>query len=407
MVANVACSKICDSDNGIVEWTTGGEKYTFWKDADVIKDKYIEKFLKDRFPGKLVVRELNKIDFTIPEDNLPIEVQATPVYDVYKNGNFNPGYSMFEKEIEKQINQNVTSYHMCWFFFDSELLRAMKGAGKGMSINMVWFRDHIKEGKLKVFTVSHDGIIEEKQYDDFNFLSKASQTCQMAAITDDMILNDNKLKIYTNVVKTYGFTQNDIDKFRDSWRECRKLNKFNSINKNDGFKDFLKKQKSERFKLYGNILKVIGTLPTVNDLLGLKKYDSRAKFYASVLGIFDVEGSTQNAITRFVDRPNICQYIPGYIRNKEMWDKLKGHNLNSRQFENIIKSGIGNYFWYEDDENSTMAEPGQTNVDTNCAENNDATNDIQEDRDKEVNFEIKSRGQIITVNIKKDETAGW
>jgi hypothetical protein len=54
-----------------------------------------------------------------------------------------------------------------------------------------------------------------------------------------------------------------------------------------------------------------------------------------------------------------------------------------------------------------MAEPGQTNVDTNCAENNDATNDIQEDRDKEVNFEIKSRGQIITVNIKKDETAGW
>lgn len=365
-----------NNDNGIVKYNTKDEEYTFWTVADYIKP-YIINFLKERFPGKLIIRELNRIDLCIPEENLPIEVQATSVH----GGNNPPSYSAFEQLIEKQINQNIISYGMCWLFFDSELLRAMKNASRSMSINMVWFRNYMKEDKLKVFIVSHDGIIEEKEYKDFDFLAKISQTCPIAAKTDDAILNDNKLKIYTSVVKGYDFTQDEIDKFYDDWREYCKINKMNSTDRNDGFMVFLFKYKNERSRLYGSIFRAINILPTINDILGLKNYQQYAKSYASALGIFDVEGGASNAITRFVNRFNVCQYFPGYLRNKAIWDRLKGHSINSRQFESIVKNGIGNYFWYEEDKNNMVTESGQIN-------------------DKDVNVTIESKDQIITVNIK-------
>lgn len=60
---------------------------------------------------------------------------------------------------------------------------------------MVWFRELMKEEKLEVITISHNGIIEEKMYKDFDFLANVSQTCNIAADTDDMILNKSKMKI--------------------------------------------------------------------------------------------------------------------------------------------------------------------------------------------------------------------
>lgn len=390
--------EICeDDDNGIVKWIARDEEYTFWTHADYIKPCIID-FLKEMFPGKLIVRELNKIDLSIPEDNLPIEIQAT---NVNKIGGNNPSYSTFEKEIEKGINQNIISYGICWLFFDSELLRAMKNASKQMSINMVWFRSYMKEGKLKVFTVRYDGIIEEKQYKDFDFLSEISQTCSIAAKTDGMILNENKLKIYANVVNMYGFTQNEIDKFYDDWSGCCGANKINSVGKNDGFEGFLSRQKGLRPKLYCSILNAINNLSAINDILGLKSCDRRSKSRMSVLGVFAIEGSTTNAITRFVNRSNICQYIPGYMKNKETWEKLKGHSLNARQFENIVKNGIGNYFWYEEDKNSIAVESDKVDFESNCEENSNTTNDEKTDKGKDVNIEIKNKDQIITINIKK------
>jgi len=369
-----------DSNNGIVKRNMGNEEYIFWTHADFIKP-YIIHYLKERFPGKLVIRELNKIDLVIPEENLPIEVQATAV----QNASNSPVYSLFEKSIEKQINQNITSYHVCWLFFDSELLRAMTNADRHMSINMVWFRNYMKEGKLKVFTVSHDGIIEEKQYSDFDFLSKVSQTCSIAAKSDDMILNENKIKIFSNIVNGYEFVQDEIDRFYDDYREYCKTNKIDSEDKNDSFSRFLRKQKDDRTKLYGDILNAVSNLFSTNDLLELKNYRTHAKFNASSIGIFDVEGaSNKNATTRFIDRFNICQYFPGYMRNKEMWDKLKNHSLNPRQFERIIKNGIGNYFYYEENKGDIVTESDKID-------------------DKGINVTIESKDQIISVNI-KDKT---
>lgn len=177
------------NDDRIIKLTINDIEYVFWKYADVAKP-YIKKYLIEKFPNRLTIRELNMIDLTIPEENLPIEIQATPIYM-----NKSIMYSEFENDIRKQIEQNIISYDKCWFFFDSSLLKSMQyNRRKYISINMDWLRKFIKEEKLKVFTVSYDGIIEEKKYKDFDFLSEMSQTCKISCETDDMILNMIKCK---------------------------------------------------------------------------------------------------------------------------------------------------------------------------------------------------------------------
>jgi len=260
-----------------------------------------------------------------------------------------------------------------------------------MSINMDWFRELVKEEKLKTFTVSYNGTIEEKVYKDFDFLAEVSQTCKFAAETDDMILNTNKLKIFASVVNGYGFIQKEIDKFEDDCRKYCEVNKIGDEDKSGRVSQFLIKQTDKRARLYGGILQAVGNLPGINRLLDLcnenmdicnrKTSAVKYKQYASLLGIFDVEGSGNKFITTFVDRFIIRQYFPGYLKNKKAWDRLAGHGLNYRQFENIIKNGIGNYFWYEDTENGA------------------AINSEKID-DKGVNVTIECRDQIITLNIK-------
>jgi hypothetical protein len=312
---------------GIVRSKSNGIDYTFWKDAEIVKP-FIKKYLKGRFPDKKIIRELNRIDISIPEINLPVEIQATPLDP--RTGT--PLYAKFESKIRTQIEQNVIAYNRCWFFFDPSLLKSMKNSGRRASINMDWFRSYIKEEKLKVFTVSHDGIIEELEYSDFDFLSTMSQTCKVAYETDDMVLNRNKMKIYTNVVKGYRFTQKEIDSFEYSWKS-RKEKKVG-----DNFTKYMTTQCDSRMKLYGNILHATGSLSDVNNLLDLsiENMENVRKHPSSILGIFDNSGMGQGSITRFVDRFDICKYFPGYVRNQEIWQMLKGLNLNNRQFSNVI-----------------------------------------------------------------------
>lgn len=182
-----------DENNGVASIKIYGVEYTFWTHAKIVID-HVKDYLKKKFPDKLVIRELNQIDLSIPEENLPIEIQST---HIIKGGLH---YSGWEERIRKQIDQDII-YGRYLFFFDEALLRAMKNAGRGISINMDWFRKYMKEGKLEVFTVTYDGIVEPKEYKDFNFLAKISQTCPIAAQNDDMILNKNKMKIYIRVIK--------------------------------------------------------------------------------------------------------------------------------------------------------------------------------------------------------------
>ena len=303
-------------------------------------------------------------------------------------------YSGWENEIRRQIEQNIVNHGKCWFFFDSELLRAMKNSGKNTSINMDWFRKYMKEEKLKVFTISYDGTIEEKVYKDFDFLSEISQTCKISAETDDMILNKNKLKIYANVVKGYGFTQEEIDKFESDYEKYCKTNNIDDIDKNDHKSRFLVRQTDEMSRLYGHILDSIGNLPVINQLLNEeydKNHQRRSKMGAKILGVFDVEGSTHKIITKFVDRFDICKYFPGYLRNKKTWDKLKGRNLNIRQFDSVVtgKNDVINgldYYFHEGNDMSNNIEDKEINQN-------------QTGDDKEVNIKIDNKDQIININI--------
>lgn len=316
-------------NNETVKITINGIEYNFWTRAKIVR-RYIREDLKKRFPGKIVAREINSIDYTIPELNLPVEVQATIVGGLFVK------YSSWENSIRKQIEQNIANYGKCVFYFDSELLKAMLSANKNMSINMDWFRKYIKEGKLEVFTISYNGIIEPKEYKDFDFLAIVSQTCPVAAETDDMILNNNKMKIYTNVVKGYGFAPEEIEKIENYYEQFLDAEDEDI----DNFRNFLLNSNNERFKLYGQILYSLDDLPKNNKILGMEidiaTYKNFRKYTAKVLGIFDISGKGSYAITRFIDRFDICKYFPGYLRNKDIWEKSRRFTLNTRQFENVV-----------------------------------------------------------------------
>lgn len=199
----------------------------------------------------------------------------------------------------------------------------------------------------------------------------------------------------------YDFTQGEIDKFYNDWRGYCDQTVDHSTDRNDQFSIFLKKQKDDRWKLYGNILDAIGNLPAINDILWLKNYncDNRhTKYHASLLGIFDIEGVTKNAITRFVDRTNICQYFPGYMRNKEKWDYLKESNmkLNSRQFDAIVTGKANPLDWRDIVDGGWDKRSNQRCVQTNQSK-------LIDSNDKNVEFKIEDKDKIITINV-KDKT---
>lgn len=314
-------------NDGIVKTTINGIEYNFWIHAKVVR-RYVRDDLKKRFPGKIIAREMNSIDYTIPELNLPVEIQATRAY------NLGIHYSGWENEIRKQIEQNIINSGRCLFYFDSELLKAMRNAKKNISINMDWFRTYIKEKKLEVFVINHNGIIESKGYKDFDFIANMSQTCSIASETDDMILNKNKMKVYSNVANGYGFTSEDVEKIENCYE---KLSNKEDV---DNFRSFLLKNSNERIKLYGQILHALDDLSKINKILcrniDIRTFKDFRKHTAKVLGIFDTSGKGSYVITRFVDRFDICKHFPGYLRNKEIWGKSRRFSLNARQFENIV-----------------------------------------------------------------------
>lgn len=289
--------------NGIVEF----DGYIFWTKAEVVKP-YIIKYLKEKFPDSLILQEFNRIDMTIPGENLPIEIQSTIV-------NPSPLHAVFENNIRKQIEDNIENYDRCWFFFDSEYLKYLQNEnGSKISINLDWMTKYIKENKLMVFIISHEGIIRETNYKDFDFIKRLSNTCKLSYEDDKRILNRNKLKIINIILKGYNFTQIEIDNLTKAFE-----------NSNDErFSSFLSKS-SDRAKLFGNIINSMSNLDSINSVLDMSVIEniSHAKLRAKYLGIFEIEGWN----TKFIDKLDICKYFPGYVRNKEKWDNIKGHSI--------------------------------------------------------------------------------
>lgn len=83
---------------------------------------------------------------------------------------------------------------------------------------------------------------------------------------------------------------------------------------------------------------------------------------------------------RFVDNSHTAKYFPAYIRNKDRWDKFKGH---ARQLEEIIKRNFDYDWWKRLDKEYS----------------NENSNNIDENINGGINYEINDNKKI----VKKDD----
>ena len=330
-----------NNSDGIVEIRYGNEIYKTWT-VKLIKP-FIFKFLKEKYIDSLIIYEINRIDIVIfdniTNEQIPVEIQKTPI----NSGTKTFLNSQFENVIRKQLEDNLENYGKCWFFFDSEYLRFLQygDVGKTTSINMTWLVKYMKENTLRVFTIKYDGTVKELTTKDFDFLKDVSQTCAIGYDNDERILNRNKLKIFHNVTKGYNFTQEEIIQFEIEF------------NKRDNKKDrsiiHFKKNNNERCKLYGYVLGAVDNLSAINNILycTTEKGKSKRTIYAVTLELFyqnNFMGNSDHAQIQFIDKFNISQYFPGYIKNKELWDycKKKQRIFSIKEFNGIIE-GTFNY----------------------------------------------------------------
>ena len=308
--------------NGTVEVKYGNEIYRTWK-VEFIRP-LITKFLKGIYPESLIIRGLTDIVVFDgkSDDIVPSEIQKTPILKSKERYFFS--HTEFEDRIRRQLEDNITSYGKCWFFFDSEYLRYLqtKSLGSTVSINLIWLVKLMRENTLKAFVIKYNGEVRELTTKDFEFLKNVSSTCSIGYENDERVLNRNKLKIKKNVLFGYNFKQEEISQFESEF-DCRVDEK----EKIYGIMDYCIKNKNKRCKLYGDITQAINSLSIINNILSCTVESVHIRtVYGVMLGLFhqnEFRGHNPNVRIQFVDKFNIAQYFPGYLRNKEMWDYCK------------------------------------------------------------------------------------
>lgn len=342
-VANVVIEK---ENDGIITIFFNNDKYTFWHNANVVL-YHVQQFLKGKFPDDIIIDEFNKTDFVVLGQNLPIEIQSTVIAKSFIS------HSGFEKMTEKQIRENIERYEACWFFFDAEYLRYLQNlandATRGIKINLDWLYRFIKEEKLRVFTVSYDGIIKELTHKDFDFLVNISISCKIGKDKDFRKLDRNKFKIMHNVLKGHGFTTEEYSKYRNNFFS----QKGNNTNRRDShFDAWLKREGcTDREHLLGYIIDASYSLELINDALDLSFekdsfHGNHIKKFLKCLGLFDIQYERKNMKLLFIDKFDIASYFPGYLRNIDVWKRLRSNYVTSSTLCSIMKKEI-DYFWWE------------------------------------------------------------
>ena len=330
-----------NDENGIVEIIYEDDIYKTWTVKLILP--HINKYLKRIYPDSLMVRGLTDIivfdrKIRVPT---PVEIQKTLINDHGKFAN-----SHFEKEIRKQLEDNVENYSICWQFFDSEYLRYLQSinVSKKTSLDMTWLVRLMKEEKIRVFVIRHDGVVTELTTKDFEFLKDVSVMCPISYSNDERVLVRNKLNIKQNVLFGYNFTQEEIDQFENDFD-----NRLDSEKSSVNMENYCMKSNNKRCKFFGNISHAVNTLLRINDSLSCTytAESHKSAIEGVILGIFhqnDYNGNNKYARIQFIDKFNVAQYFPGYLRNKEMWDycKTKDRVFTMSEFNGII-SGTFNY----------------------------------------------------------------
>lgn len=327
--------------NGIVR----KNGYIFWHNVSVVEN-YIFEYISKEFPNGLIIPEFCLIDYFVLEKDLPVEIQSTLLKPT-----LTPAHANFEKVIRQQLEQNIKTYNRCWFFFDSEYLRYLQNEiEKNISINFDWFYKLMKDEKLKVFTCSFDGKIEERNVKEFEFIRKFSSTCSLEDNRDERILQRNKSKIMYNLLKDMNIKSEDIIRLRNKLLQIRR-----EKNLKGTFWQFSSYIEDDSERTICNIYRMLGgELEIVNRALDCKVEDNISRqeqmiiWYFDVLGLtYQIGGGQQKTLRRFVDKDNVSRYFPGYIRNKDKWNYLKESkmNLTKRQLDAIVRGKINPLEW--------------------------------------------------------------
>lgn len=300
---------------------------------------YILEFLQKEFPDSLIIQEFDKVDFFVLDENLPVEIQST--YDRERGKYKSSDISRFEDVIRRQIEQNIKISGRCWFFFDTKfLIHLQNDVGKGSSINLDWLYQLWKNEKVKIFVISHDGIIREIAKDDWNFLPKISQTCRISTDDDRRIIQKNKALISCRVLKALGFTTKEINDMYKSFESREVKNEYNN------FMRYLKREENtDRETLYSDTWYSLYRIELINDILSCQLNVKRSSSIGHLpfnIGLYERNSTTIQANSnqiriRFADKYDIAQYFPGYIRNKTMWDYLKTRWLTRNEYYGIIE----------------------------------------------------------------------
>ena len=312
--------------------------HTFWHNVGVVEN-YVWDYLENRFPDSIIFPELFGVDFVVLGENIPVEIQSTILLNSKKgteNARTIISHTQFELNIEKQIKQNVNRFGVCWFFFDSEYLRYLQNElTRSARINLDWLYKLMNEGKVRAFTISHDGIITEISHKAFNFLNEVSMTCKVGHNEDYRILDRNKFKIISNILKGYGYTSDELFDFKEDFIKS-------------GQKEFigwlLRKGCSQRKALFGNILRSCGSLELINQILdcaddGTKLTRSNKNLLTTV-GLFEVKGKSRGAVTSFKDQFEIATFFPGYEQNIHIWSYLRTNEITLETLRKIITRSI-------------------------------------------------------------------
>lgn len=83
-------------------------EHIFWTHAKIVRP-YIKKFLISQFPNGYIEHEVNDIDIVVSGENLPVEIQSTTATK------WGIATSSFEKNIQKQIKEDIETYQFLAF----------------------------------------------------------------------------------------------------------------------------------------------------------------------------------------------------------------------------------------------------------------------------------------------------
>lgn len=318
----------------MIENIKNKENSRYWTVEEI--RPYVINELKKRFPNSIIMREFDSVDIMVLGPKVPVEIQRT-----YESIKGSPMVAQFEDRTERQIRANIENCGICWLFVDVSLLYYLQNdLARHASIDMKWMYQFWKDKKLRIFTITTDGIVREMLEDkEFDFIKKSEE---------QIMLERNKYDIAYKALRSREFTTDEISNWYNEFEEDQKRPK------RLAFSRWLV-EKGGRRKELGDIKRSLNNITLINEMLkcdksriGNEKSHSNAMSYSSVLRIIEGNennkgGQCKHVRIRCSDIYNILEYFPGYLEMKELWDYWRTCTVSHDTFVKVVKGEYPNY----------------------------------------------------------------